>query len=1656
MFLKCAYFSNRLSQLLINVLVGAVSFPKISQRIKRLVVMIDRPKLFLFALGLLLLSSAQASPLVNHAVGSATSGNTYWSSTGGCTSCHADPPSDASFSTSNGTDGPHHTLAYYATNPANITTGIDEVTNSLMDPYRTSAKSNQNNLSAYFASLIQPVLAAVSDLTLAPGATYPSGTNQIAPASSNADYLVDTTTYNATPLPTGISINASGVISGTAPTSATPFNQIVTLSATNNGLTGTTQFRLIVKGTQTISFGAVPTVTVGSTGNVSITASGGSGNSVVLTSQTPSVCSISGSVVTGITVGTCTIAANQAGSATYTAASQQTQNITIGKGSQTLVFGSAPTVVVGGTGNVSVTGGGSSQPVVLTSQTTGVCTIAGSVVTGVTVGSCTIAANQAGDTNYNAASQQTQNISVGKGSQAITFGSSPSISVGGTGSVSATGGASGNPVIFTSSTTSVCTTSGTNGTTVTGVSAGTCTILADQASSADYNAAAQTPQSFSIGQGGQTVTFGVAPSGIVVGGTGSVSATASSGLAISSYTSNTPSTCSVVSSTGVVTGLAAGSNNCTILATQNGNGSYSSASQTQTFSIGIGSQSISFGAAPSVAVGGTGSVSATATSGLPVTYSTSTSSTCSVNASSGLVTGLLAGSNNCVIQANQAGDANYTAASQATQTLSIGQGNQTVSFGAAPSVSVNGTGTVSATATSNLAVVYSSVTPSACSVNANSGVVTGLAAGTSNCTIAANQSGNANFSAAPQQTQTFSIGIASQTITFGSAPTVTEGGTGTVTATATSGLAVVFSTSSTACSVNPSTGVVQGITLGSNNCTVDANQSGNANFSAAPQVSQTFSIGAAAPVAGAATVHVPLNTATTIDLSPYISGSGITGIKLVWQPTHGSAVAGGKKVLYTPTNNYFGEDTFTYSVMGAGGTSGVGVVKVVIDGRPDPTKDTSMTQTMRAQMDTASRFSQAQLTNVEQRFDTLHSRMSGALGARFNSFGPSSTGIALQPSASLNSLGQIATAQSNNVDQNSNSSPNSASQSQSNGFSADVPKIALQSNNNMLADSSGAASSQFLGGAMGNALISALQTRSFNLAALNNIASASEPNAPDAVEVWMSGNIKFGSFNNGVANGFSNFRTDGVTIGADKLLLPNLTLGAALGYAFDKTTLVNDDSNIKSQGISLALYGSYFPVEHVFIDGLIGYGALKVDSHRYVSALGQYADSTRRGDQFFASVSSGYEWRKNGWMFSPYGRFDASYNRLDETTESGVGNFAIHYDAQDSTQAKASVGLKVQGTHQTNYGILMPRMKLEYQNRLTSSGTATVQYADQLGTSYQIQGTNQNHNAIVFGVGADMAMRNGVKLNFDYQTLRSVGYENSQAVSVRVAKELGAPPMPIPMADQDDLTMPTLGVRVDLSYTFDDNVNRSKEAGNKLNERFFTINLSKSMSIPVRDNTRVVLTGFVGAEKAYTYRGLDKVSGGGQAEFQYRPSGEYTAPTFGVFARVSSEQFNSKLRDGYRFSGGFTVRKPWTDRINTFAALAYNGKDSNSPVFDSEEVSIRGNVDYAINADNTFYITGEFRHGDVVSTSITSYANFEGAHANAVDDVFVKHGYGSYRFVADSVLTTLGYNLALGPTDGLDFSWRWVQSTPTSVPPFVGQRKSYFDNQYSIVYLVRF
>jgi hypothetical protein len=255
---------------------------------------------------------------------------------------------------------------------------------------------------------------------------------------------------------------------------------------------------------QTITFAKPVDRLVGAP--VTLVATSSSGLPVTFTSTTSPVCTVSGSTLTLLAAGGCSITANQAGNANYAAAPPVSQSFAVTTvappaplTAQSITF-NAPTGLSVGTPSTLTATASSGLPVALAASPASVCTLSGSTLTPVATGTCTVTAAQVGNASYAAAATLTRTVavsavSVTPAAQTITFTGPGNQTMGvAVPALSATA-TSGLAVVLASTTGSVCTVSGT---TLTLIAAGLCTVTADQAGNTGYAAAATVSRTFSV------------------------------------------------------------------------------------------------------------------------------------------------------------------------------------------------------------------------------------------------------------------------------------------------------------------------------------------------------------------------------------------------------------------------------------------------------------------------------------------------------------------------------------------------------------------------------------------------------------------------------------------------------------------------------------------------------------------------------------------------------------------------------------------------------------------------------------------------------------------------------------------------------------------------------------------------------------------------------------------------------------------------------------------------------------------------------------------------------------------------------------------------------------------------------------------------------
>ena len=488
------------------------------------------------------------------------------------------------------------------------------------------------------------------------GATIPATPTGITTCVAGTNGAQDWYAIYGAVTPTAISaVSGTGTYEGTGTLTAT-------LKASNVGLSGRTiEFKL----NNAAACGSSPLPACPSTN-----ASG--------------VATLAGVSMSGFSAGTQTnaITATFAGDATNGTSTAQ-GNLVVGKADQTINLTGVPQTA--GYNTTFTPSASASSGLAVTIAVSGVCTrdAAGGVVTMTSgTGECTVTASQAGNGNYNAATNAVSKATAEKANQTIDFSPAPPTSAvyntsfavaatatsGLTVAISATGACSG--------TSTITMTSGT----------GTCTVTGSQAGNGNYNAATSAVYQVAAQKASQVISFtSTAPSNAVYKGAAySVTADASSELPVS-FSIKSGSTCTLTAPNIV---NMAGAGSCTVVASQAGNANFdAAANQEQSFQIGKAAQAITFtSTAPSNAVfgGSDYTVGATADSDLPVSFSVGAGSKgCSISGSVVSFIGAAVAPDACIIVASQEGDDNYEAAPTKSQSFTIAKATPTVVAGGA-------------------------------------------------------------------------------------------------------------------------------------------------------------------------------------------------------------------------------------------------------------------------------------------------------------------------------------------------------------------------------------------------------------------------------------------------------------------------------------------------------------------------------------------------------------------------------------------------------------------------------------------------------------------------------------------------------------------------------------------------------------------------------------------------------------------------------------------------------------------------------------------------------------------------------------------------------------------------------------------------------------
>jgi large repetitive protein len=268
--------------------------------------------------------------------------------------------------------------------------------------------------------------------------------------------------------------------------------------------------------------------------------------------------------------------------------------------------------------------------------------------------------------------------------------------------------------------------------------------------------------------------------------------------------------------------------------------------------------------------------------------------------------------------------------------------------------------------------------------------------------------------------------------------------------------------------------------------------------------------------------------------------------------------------------------------------------------------------------------------------------------------------------------------------------------------------------------------------------------------------------------IWVAGTVSSGEQDgrDGRVARFD-FQTDGISLGADLRISDAFAWGGGIGYGRDTSRIGDDGTRNRASARALAMYASYRPGQHVFVDGLVGWQQLDYDLRRRVTATGGIVEGHRDGDQWFSALTAGADLDRGAWRFVPYARLDLARTTLEAYRETGDPIFALAYEPLDAESVVGNLGLRVDYRMQTSWGAFEPQLRLEYQHDFHGTGDAVVRYADlTAGPLYRVRIDESRSHRFNLGLGAALRFDRGWLLRFEYRGEAGDDNRIEQAVQI--------------------------------------------------------------------------------------------------------------------------------------------------------------------------------------------------------------------------------------------------------------------------------------------------
>jgi outer membrane autotransporter protein len=229
----------------------------------------------------------------------------------------------------------------------------------------------------------------------------------------------------------------------------------------------------------------------------------------------------------------------------------------------------------------------------------------------------------------------------------------------------------------------------------------------------------------------------------------------------------------------------------------------------------------------------------------------------------------------------------------------------------------------------------------------------------------------------------------------------------------------------------------------------------------------------------------------------------------------------------------------------------------------------------------------------------------------------------------------------------------------------------------------------------------------------------------------------------------------GATVGADYLLMNGKGLvGLALNYNHQDSKLLRRSGDIESDAFGPTVYGSYFPMDDLFIDGYVGYAFREYTIERRFTFVMGAATQIPAGrvhgdtssDEWKFGLNSGYDFHLGRFTVGPRLGFDFRENHIDGYAERGATGLELAFNRQHQTSLTSKLGVFASFAQSMGWGVLVPQATFDWRHEFEDDQRVIYFHfvQDSFKTRFRFQTDTPDRDYFNAGLGVVALLPNGL------------------------------------------------------------------------------------------------------------------------------------------------------------------------------------------------------------------------------------------------------------------------------------------------------------------------